>query len=142
MTAAAQTIAMSTANRALPISTSVRLRKIMARMSVPPVDAPMSKTRALPSAGRSTAKQTSKVRSPVMDCVTGKIHSKSETYAESAMEANELQIMALRSRNTKPRMTSATLSTHINDETGSCGKSAPRTMATPWCRQRPGGWAS
>lgn len=25
-----------------------------------------------------------------MDCVTGKINSKSETYAESAMEANEL----------------------------------------------------
>ena len=57
---------------------SVRLRKIMARMSVPPVEAPMSKTRADPTAGSSTAKQTSSHRSPVIETVTGNSHSKSD----------------------------------------------------------------
>ena len=45
--------------------------RIMARMSVPPVEAPISKTMALPSAGRITAKHRSSHISPVIETSVG-----------------------------------------------------------------------
>ncbi|VWM02382.1 Uncharacterised protein [Collinsella intestinalis] len=63
------TMPISTSNSARPISSVLWRLRIMARMSVPPVDAPMSNTMALPIAGKITAKHRSSHISPVMDVV-------------------------------------------------------------------------
>ena len=70
---------MSTYKRARPISRVVLRLRIMARISVPPVDAPISKTIALPSDGKITAKHRSSHMSPVIEMVEGITSSKSDT---------------------------------------------------------------
>ena len=98
---------------------------------MPPVDAPMSKTIAEPTAGSSTAKQTSSHRSPVIEDVTGKSHSKSDVYPESANDAKALHSTALRSRNARPSSTSTTFRIHMYAETGSAGTAALSRIAKP-----------
>ena len=102
-------------------------------MSVPPVEAPMSNTMALPIAGKITAKHKSSHISPVIDVVEtpGNSISNNETYPESAKDANTLQRIALRSRNMKPSTTSAMLMIHMNAPTGSDGNSVDRITDTP-----------
>ena len=55
-------------------------------MSVPPVEAPMLKTIALPMAGRITAKQSSRKVSEVIGPDRGKAISHRLTKKDSAME--------------------------------------------------------
>ena len=77
--AAIVTMPISTSSNARPISSVVRRLRIMARMSVPPVEAPISKTMALPRAGRITAKHRSSHISPVIETSVGIKSSNSET---------------------------------------------------------------
>ena len=86
LTAAAMTMSTSLSISALPISMEVRLAKISATMSVPPVDAPISNTMAEPSAGSSTAKISSSSVSPVMGALSGHSLSHSETKKDRANE--------------------------------------------------------
>lgn len=103
----------------------------MARISVPPVDAPISNTIALPRDGKITAKQRSSHMSPVSETVEGIQSSKSETYAESAKEAKTLQRIARRSRNMNPKTTKMMLRIHMKTPTGSVGTSVDRMTETP-----------
>ena len=84
--AAASTMRMSLAIRALPISIEVYLARIRATMSVPPVDAPMSNTMAAPSAGRNTANTRSSMASPLMDTPEGYSHSHIDTKKDRAKD--------------------------------------------------------
>ena len=79
MKAAPQTIRTSLAIRAEPMFKEVCLVRIMATISVPPVDAPMLKTMALPMAGSSTAKISSSRVSSVKGAGMGQMASHSET---------------------------------------------------------------
>ena len=71
---------------ARPTSMLVYLFRIIATMSVPPVEAPMLKTIALPMAGRITAKQSSRKVSEVIGPDRGKAISHRLTKKDSAME--------------------------------------------------------
>ena len=59
MQAANSTVPISLSRIALPISTLMYLCKIIATISVPPVDAPMLNTMPLARAGSATAKHSS-----------------------------------------------------------------------------------
>jgi hypothetical protein len=72
----------SEASSARPTSMPVYFFRIIAIMSVPPVEAPMLKRMAAPRAGRRTAKKSSSIFSPVKGRERGKNRSKSWMTAE------------------------------------------------------------
>ena len=84
--AAASTMPRSLSISARPTSRLVYLLRIIATMSVPPVEAPMLNTIALPMAGRITAKQSSRKTSLVSGADSGNASSHRLTKKDSAME--------------------------------------------------------
>ena len=79
-------MARSDTSSARPTSRPVYLERIMATMSVPPVEAPTLNTMALPMAGRATAKHSSSRVSSVKGWGMGYTFSKSDTKADRAKE--------------------------------------------------------
>lgn len=70
-------------SKARPISKEVYFRSIIARISVPPLDAPTLNKMAEPVAGSTTAKQSSRRGSSVSGRDSGEIHSKVETARDN-----------------------------------------------------------
>ena len=72
----------SASSSARPMSMLVYFRSSIAMISVPPVEAPMLKSRAEPRAGIPTAKISSRIGSSVRGVSTGQIHSIAQITTE------------------------------------------------------------
>ena len=81
-------VAMSTSthSRALPMSMLENRLRIMARMSVPPVELCILNRMAEPREGRMTAKNSSRVFWSVRGADRGTSHSRADSMAENRME--------------------------------------------------------
>ena len=79
----ATVIRMSDMSNALPISKLLYFLIIIAIISVPPLDEPILKRMAEPSAGSAIAKQSSNIVWSVRGWVIGQTRSKTESATES-----------------------------------------------------------
>ena len=107
-----------------------RLR-IMARMSVPPVELWMLNRMAEPSEGRMTAKKSSRVFWSVSGADRGHSHSSPDKAAENKREQYTVFTPKLLSRNRKPSTRKARLIREAKVEGLTAGTTALRITARP-----------
>ena len=127
----AAVIRTSTYSSALPMSMLVYFLRIMARMSVPPVELSRLNRMAAPREGRITAKNSSSIFWFVRGWVMGYSHSSPASMAENSSVQKMVRMPKPRFRNTKPKTREAMLMTEVNVEELTVGNREDKITAIP-----------
>ena len=125
--------AMSTSehSRARPISRLVYFRRIMARISVPPVEPSRLKRMAEPKAGKATAKNSSRIFWSVSGPLSGTSQPSADRMPENSREQYTVRTPKPRLSTMKPSSRNSRLMTDAKVDELTAGKMDESTTAMP-----------